>query len=82
MGNARTARVDHGWNRAGRGLALAPATANAAGLIAAYDHYVPGKGFEIGLKDAARPARTLSPARQVSTPHDDEMHPALSRDGR
>ena len=62
------------------GLALAPATANAAGLIAAYDYYVPGKGFEIGLKDAQTGANLSLPAG-VNT-NDDELHPALSRDGR
>ena len=73
-----------GWITAGiglaAGLALVPATANAAGLIAAYDYYVPGKGFEIGLKDAQTGANLSLPAG-VNT-NDDEFHPALSRDGR
>jgi hypothetical protein len=72
------------WITVGVGLALglgvAPAAANAAGLIAAYDHYVPGKGFEIGLKDAQTGAALNLPAG-VNT-NDDEVHPALSRDGR
>jgi hypothetical protein len=62
------------------GLALAPPTASASGLIAAYDHYVPGKGFEIGLEDAQTGATLSLPAGVNTT--DDEVHPALSRDGR
>ena len=61
-------------------LALAPATASAAGLIAAYDHYVAGQGFQIGLVNPATGAALSLPAG-VNTP-DDELHPALSPDGR
>ena len=77
----------HGWRRwlaAGVGIAAgavcAPGTASAAGLIAAYEYYVPGKGFEIGLKNAQTGANLSLPAGINTT--DDELHPALSRDGR
>lgn len=59
---------------------LAPATASAAGLIAAYERYQPGNGFEIGLVNAQTGAAITLPAG-VNTPAD-ELHPALSRDGR
>ena len=59
--------------------ALAPATADAA-LIAAYDRYVTGSGFQIGLVNAATGAAIALPAG-VNTP-DDELHPTLSPDGR
>jgi hypothetical protein len=78
--HGRRRRITVGGIGLALGLGLAPATANAAGLIAAYDHYVPGKGFEIGLKDAQTGA-TLSLPAGVNT-NDDEVHPALSRDGR
>ena len=61
-------------------LALAPATASAAGLIAAYDRYVTGKGFEIGLVNALTGATLALPAG-VNT-NDDELHPTLTPDGR
>jgi hypothetical protein len=72
------------WIAAGLGIAaaaaLTPATASAAGLIAAYDTYVPGKGFEIGLKNAQTGANIALPAAVNTT--EDELHPALSADGR
>jgi hypothetical protein len=61
------------------GAAIAP-PAPAAGLIAAYDRYETGKGFEIGIVNAATGAAVALPAG-VNTP-DDELHPALSPDGR
>ena len=61
-------------------LAVAPATTSAAGLIAAYERYVTGSGFEIRLVNAATGAQVAVPAG-VNTP-DDELHPALSADGR
>ena len=61
-------------------LALAPAGASAAGLIAAHDKYIVGKGFEIGLVNAATGASIALPAG-VNT-NDDELHPTLSPDGR
>jgi hypothetical protein len=61
-------------------LAVVPATASAAGLIAAYDRYVTGKGFEIGLVNALTGA-TLSLPAGVNT-NDDELHPTLTPDGR
>ncbi len=60
--------------------ALAPATADAAGLVAAYDRYVPGNGFEIGLVNVSTGA-TVSVPTGVNTTAD-ELHPALSPDGR
>jgi hypothetical protein len=60
--------------------ALAPGTASAAGLIAAYERYQPGKGFEIGLINAQTGAAITLPAGVNTTA--DELHPALSRDGR
>lgn len=59
---------------------LVPATASAAGLIAAYEQYVTGKGFEIRIVNAATGAQLAVPAG-VNTA-DDELHPALSADGR
>jgi hypothetical protein len=60
-------------------LAFAP-SAQAAELLAAYEHYVPGQGFQIGLVNASTgEARTL-PAGVNTT--DDELHPTLSPDGR
>src|SRR4051795_5743795 len=77
--------------RRGRLLALAsgiamaaavamPVGASAAGLIAAYDRYETGKGFEIGLVNASTGSRLAVPAG-VNTA-DDELHPSLSTDGR
>ena len=42
--------------------AAAPAAAPAAGLIAAYDRYETGKGFEIGLVNASTGTRLTVPA--------------------
>ena len=61
-------------------LLLAPATASAAGLIAAYEQYVTGSGFEIKLVNPATGTQISLPAG-VNTP-DDELHPALSNDAR
>lgn len=61
-------------------LACAPASASAAGLIAAYDRYVTGQGFEIGLVNAATGAAIALPAGVNTT--DDELHPTLTPDGR
>ena len=60
--------------------AALPASAPAAGLIAAYDRYVSGKGFEIGLANASTGTKLTVPAG-VNTAAD-ELHPALSSDGR
>ena len=60
-------------------LVLVPA-ASAAELLAAFDRYVTGQGFEIGLVNAATGATRTLPAG-VNTA-DDELHPALSPDGR
>jgi hypothetical protein len=69
----------------GMGIGLAtgiavPASAPAAGLIAAYDRYEPGKGFEIGLANLSTGGELTLPAG-VNTA-DDELHPGLSADGR
>jgi hypothetical protein len=61
-------------------LGLGPASASAAGLIAAYDRYVTGSGFQIGLVNAATGAAIALPAGVNTT--DDELHPTLSPDGR
>ena len=60
--------------------AALPASAPAAGLIAAFDSYETGKGFEIGLVNASTGAKLTIPAG-VNTAAD-ELHPALSIDGR
>lgn len=60
--------------------AALPASAPAAGLIAAYDRYATGKGFEIGLANASTGTKLTVPAG-VNTAAD-ELHPALSSDGR
>src|SRR5688572_32826878 len=60
--------------------AAVPAAAPAAGLVAAYDRYVTGQGFEIGLVNASSGTRLTLPAG-VNTA-DDELHPSLSVDGR
>ena len=60
-------------------LSAGQATA-ATSLIAAYDTYVSGKGFEIGLVDIGTGANIALPAG-VNTA-DDELHPALTPDGR
>jgi hypothetical protein len=62
-------------------LALAlPSSAAAAELQAAYEQHVPGQGFEIKLINAATGAARTLPAG-VNTAAD-ELHPALSPDGR
>jgi hypothetical protein len=48
-------------------LLLAPATASAAGLIAASEQYVPGRGFEIKMVNPATGAQIAVPAG-VNTP--------------
>jgi WD40-like Beta Propeller Repeat len=60
--------------------AALPASAPAAGLVAAYDRYETGKGFEIGLANASTGTKLTVPAG-VNTAAD-ELHPALSTDGR
>jgi WD40 repeat protein len=59
--------------------AFAPPSAHA-GTIAAYDRYVTGRGFDIALINANTGAAIGVPA-SVNTA-DDELHPALSPDGR
>src|SRR3954471_1194058 len=61
-------------------VAAAPAGAPAAGLVAAFDRYENGKGFEIGLVNASTGGRLTVPAGVNTT--DDELHPSLSVDGR
>jgi WD40-like Beta Propeller Repeat len=61
-------------------LAALPASAPAAGLVAAFDRYETGKGFEIGLVNVSTGASIPVPAGVNTT--DDELHPSLSRDGR
>src|SRR4051794_806015 len=72
--------VDPAAGVAPAGGAAAPAGAHAAGLVAAYDRYETGKGFEIGLVNASTGSRLAVPAG-VNTA-DDELHPSLSTDGR
>ena len=59
--------------------ALGPATADAA-LIAAYDKFVSGNGFDIGLVNPSTGAGLSVPATVNTT--DDELHPTLTPDGR
>ncbi len=60
---------------------VSSASASAAtSLIAAYDKYVQGQGFDIGLVDLGTGANIPVPAG-VNTA-DDEIHPALTADGR
>ncbi|MFN8130073.1 MAG: hypothetical protein U0R70_00845 [Solirubrobacteraceae bacterium] len=61
-------------------LAGAGPARGATSLIAAYDTYVSGKGFQIGLVDLGTGAPITVPAG-VNTAAD-ELHPALSADGR
>ena len=58
----------------------APATADAAALIAAYDRFVSGNGFDIGLVNVNTGAALSVPAAVNTT--DDELHPTLTPDGR
>jgi WD40-like Beta Propeller Repeat len=60
--------------------AALPASASAAGLVAAFDRYETGKGFEIGLVNVSTGASIPVPAGVNTT--EDELHPALSTDGR
>jgi hypothetical protein len=87
--NALRAAVQHGRRRpfvaalaiaAAAAAALVPATAHAAPLIAAYDTYVPGKGFEIGLVKVSTGAAVPVPPGVNTTA--DELHPSLTPDGR
>jgi hypothetical protein len=60
---------------------VAAAEASAAtSLIAAYDHYVSGQGFQIGLVDVGTGQSIAVPAGVNTT--QDEIHPALTPDGR
>jgi hypothetical protein len=61
-------------------MAIAPAAVEAAGLIAAYERYEPGKGFELGLVNVSTGQQLPLPAGVNTT--DDELHPALTPDGR
>ncbi len=61
-------------------LLLAVPSASAAELQAAYEHYVPGESFQIGLVNAATGAARPLPAGVNTT--DDELAPALSPDRR
>jgi hypothetical protein len=61
-------------------LGVAPAAAGAAGLIAAFDRYETGRGFEIGLVNLSTGTTLRVPAEVNST--DDELHPTLTPDGR
>ena len=61
-------------------VAALPASAHAAGLVGAYERYETGKGFEIGLVNVSTGASIPVPAG-VNTAAD-ELHPALSTDGR
>jgi hypothetical protein len=62
------------------GALVAAAPAPAAELQAAYEHYEPGQGFQIGLKHASTGAMLPLPAGVNTT--EDELHPTLSPDGR
>src|SRR2546423_11236228 len=61
-------------------LAAGGTASAATSLIAAYDKYVPGQGFDIGLVDLGSGADIPLPAG-VNT-SDDEIHPALTPGGR
>jgi hypothetical protein len=61
-------------------LLAGQASAAATPVIAAYEKYVPGNGFDIGLVNAATGATLLVPTA-VNTAAD-EFHPALTPDGR
>src|SRR5205085_9907007 len=71
--------------RFGRALAImgfaAPAAASGAtSLIAAYDKYVPGDGFDIKLVDIGTGLEIPLPAGVNTTA--DEIHPAMTPAGR
>ena len=59
---------------------LAPVTASAAGLIAAYEQYVTGQGFDIRMVNAATGTQISVPAG-VNTPDDDICHLDVLLDG-
>jgi hypothetical protein len=61
-------------------LVAAGEAAAATSLIAAYDHYVSGQGFEIGLVDVGTGDGIAVPAGVNTT--QDEIHPGLTADGR
>jgi hypothetical protein len=61
-------------------LACAGQASAATSLIAAYDKFVPGQGFDIGLIDLGTGANIAVPAGVNTT--DDELHPALTPNGR
>jgi WD40-like Beta Propeller Repeat len=61
-------------------VAVAPARASGAALIAAYDRYEVGQGFQIGMVNVSTGAAISLPAG-VNTAAD-EIHPTLSKDGR
>ena len=63
------------------GLAIAAPSARAAdGLMAAYDTYVSGSGFQVRLVNAGTGAQISLPSGVNTTA--DELHPTLSHDGR
>jgi hypothetical protein len=76
---ARRRRVVMGLGIAAATAAFVPATADA-GLIAAYDRFESGKGFEIRLVNVSTGAAISVPAGVNTT--DDELHPTLTPDGR
>ncbi len=61
-------------------LAATASASAATSVIAAYEKFVPGQGFDIGLVDTGTGAAIAVPAG-VNTSAD-ELHPALSSDGR
>ena len=61
-------------------LVLAGPASAATPVIAAFEKYVPGSGFDIGLVNA-QTGRTLLVPSSVNTAAD-EFHPALTPDGR
>ncbi len=79
MPQRRAARIGLAAAAMALAAALAPASASA-GLIGAYERYVPGRGFDIGLANIATGVPIVPPS-SVNTA-DDELHPALSRNGR
>jgi hypothetical protein len=65
---------------AGLLLVCAQTASAATSVVAAYEKYVTGKGFDIGLIDTGTGASVAVPAGVNSNA--DELHPALSSDGR
>ena len=78
--NGRRRLVAKGLGIVAAAAACVPATADAAALIAAYDRFVPSKGFDIGLVNVNTGAALSVPAAVNTT--DDELHPTLTPDGR